>query len=64
MVDIRGSGQYAVEVVDLLGRVVAASAAVQPFGYRLDVSGLPAGVYTVVVRQGEMLVRQPLTIVR
>jgi hypothetical protein len=30
----------------------------------LDVSRLPAGVYTVVVRQGEMLVRQPLTIVR
>ncbi|GIV57064.1 MAG: hypothetical protein KatS3mg040_1832 [Candidatus Kapaibacterium sp.] len=64
MVDIRGSGEYAVEVVDLLGRVVAASAQVQPHGYRLDVSRLPAGVYTVVVRQGEMLVRQPLTIVR
>jgi hypothetical protein len=64
MVEIRGSGQYGVEVVDLLGRVVAVSAEAEPFGYRLDVSRLPAGVYTVVVRQGEMLVRQPLTIVR
>lgn len=64
MVAIAGSGEYAVEVVDLLGRVVAAVAEAMPGGYRLDVSRLPAGVYTVVVRQGDQLVRQPLAIVR
>jgi len=64
VVEIRGGGQYEVEVVDVVGRTVGVSVKAMPGGYWLDVSRLPAGVYTVVVRQGEMVVRQPLAVVR
>ncbi|MDW8075821.1 MAG: hypothetical protein RMK00_08640, partial [Bacteroidota bacterium] len=60
-----GSGESEVEVVDVVGRVMPVAVQASGAGvYRLDVRLLPAGVYTVVVRRGEMVVRQTITVVR
>jgi hypothetical protein len=64
VVDVDGSGGYTVELVDMLGRRVGVEMPGAGPQVRFDVSGLPSGVYTVVVRRGEQLVRQPLTVIR
>jgi hypothetical protein len=64
VVDVNGSGGWTVELVDMLGRRVGVEMPGAGPQVRFDVSGLPSGVYTVVVRRGEQLVRQPLTVIR
>jgi hypothetical protein len=64
VVDVDGSGGWTVELVDMLGRRVGVEMPGAGPQVRFDVSGLPSGVYTVVVRRGEQLVRQPLTVIR
>jgi hypothetical protein len=64
VVDVDGSGGWTVELVDMLGRRVGVEMPSAGPQVRFDVSGLPSGVYTVVVRRGEQLVRQPLTVIR
>ncbi|GIV55114.1 MAG: hypothetical protein KatS3mg039_1632 [Candidatus Kapaibacterium sp.] len=64
VVEVSGGGDYRVELVDMVGRRVEVPISGSEGVYRADVSGLPSGVYTVVVRQGEQIVRQTVTVVR
>jgi hypothetical protein len=64
VVDVSGSGEYTVELVDMIGRVVSVPVVGEGGQYRLDVRSLPSGVYTVVVRRGDAIVRQAVTVVR
>ncbi len=64
VVMVSGEGEYSVELVDMLGRRVAVPVSGTGTVYRADVSSLPSGVYTVIVRQGDAIARQTVTVVR
>lgn len=61
---VEGSGAGEVTVFDVLGREVRRHAEVRPGAVRLDLSGLPAGAYTVRFSDGASVSTARLLVVR